>query len=84
MKKLNIFFFFVVSSWLLYGCSATRHLPPGEKLYTGAIVTVSGPSLSVRERKTLRTDLKGLTKPKPNSKFLGLRIKLFIYNFFSI
>ena len=82
MKKLKNILFFVISSWLLYGCSATRHLPPGEKLYTGAIVNVSGPSLGVRERKTLRTDLKGLTKPKPNTKFLGLRIKLFIYNLF--
>src|ERR1700704_4639063 len=82
MKRLKNIFFFVVSSWLLYSCSAARHLPPDEKLYTGAIVTVSGPSLGVRERKTLRTDLKGLTRPKPNTKFLGIRMKLFIYNLF--
>jgi outer membrane protein assembly factor BamA len=27
-------------------------------------------------------DLTGLTRPKPNSKFLGLRLKLNIYNLF--
>jgi outer membrane protein insertion porin family len=77
--------FFIYISVVCYffstGCSSTRHLPPGEKLYTGANVVVTG-APSVREKKVLETDLKGLTRPKPNSKFLGLRLKLSIYNLF--
>jgi len=66
---------------LLTACSSTRHLPPGEKLYVGARVNVSGTTTTI-EKKVLRTDLQGLTRPKPNSKFLGLRLKLSIYNLF--
>src|SRR6185436_14194489 len=37
---------------------------------------------TVREKKVLQEDLQGLTRPKPNSKFLGIPIKLSIYNLF--
>jgi len=67
---------------VLWGCSGTRHLPEGEKLYTGARVDVEGPSLAVRERKVLKKDLEGLTRPRPNSRFLGLPVRLGIYNLF--
>lgn len=63
-------------------CSNTRHLPDGDKLYTGANVNVEGPSLPLREKKVLRADLEGLTRPKPNTKLLGVRFKLSIYNMF--
>jgi outer membrane protein insertion porin family len=67
--------------FLISACSSTRHLPPGDKLYTGANINVSGAS-TVREKKVLEEDLQGLTRPKPNTKFLGLRLKLNIYNLF--
>lgn len=67
---------------LLLACNNTRHIPKTEKLYVGARVNVKGPSLVARERKALKEDLTGLTKPKPNSTFLGMRIKLSIYNLF--
>jgi outer membrane protein insertion porin family len=73
--------FFILAVFLWAGCSNTRHLPENEKLYAGATVTVNGVS-NARERKTLRSDLQGLTRPKPNSKFLGMRLKLSIYNLF--
>ncbi|MFL5787134.1 MAG: BamA/TamA family outer membrane protein [Flavisolibacter sp.] len=62
-------------------CSNTKNIPANDKLYTGASINLSGAS-SVREKKTLKEDLAGLTRPKPNSKVLGLRIKLSIYNAF--
>src|SRR5258706_1032315 len=67
---------------LVSACSNTRHLQAGNKLYTGANVIVSGPSLPIQQRKVLREDLNGLTRPKPNSKLLGMRFKLSIYNMF--
>lgn len=80
-SKKFYFLFFLISSLLWAGCSTTRHIPPNDKLYTGASITVNGAS-NVRERKTLVEDLQGLTRPKPNTSFLGLRYKLAIYNMF--
>jgi len=67
--------------FLVTACSNTKHLPAGDKLYTGARTIVNGTS-TVREKKILKEDLEGLTRPKPNSKFLGIPIKLSIYNLF--
>ena len=67
--------------FLLSACSNTRHLPADDKLYTGATITVNGTS-TVQEKKVLQQDMGGLTRPKPNSKFLGIPIKLSIYNLF--
>jgi outer membrane protein insertion porin family len=67
--------------FLVTGCSNTRHLPEGEKLYVGANVVVDGAD-RIREKRVLQTDLEGLTRPRPNSKLLGVRLKLSIYNLF--
>ncbi|MGZ3848213.1 MAG: translocation and assembly module lipoprotein TamL [Flavisolibacter sp.] len=75
-------FFFIISCLLFWACSNTRHLPANEKLYVGATVAVSGPHLAIKQKKVLRADLNGLTRPRPNSKLLGARVKLAIYNLF--
>jgi outer membrane protein insertion porin family len=74
-------FLLIILALFWSGCGSTKSVPKNDKLYTGATVTISG-TKSVRERKTLRSDLKGLTRPKPNAKFLGIRFKLGLYNFF--
>ncbi|HLA56007.1 MAG TPA: hypothetical protein VK623_07890, partial [Flavobacterium sp.] len=64
----------------VYGCSNTKYLSEGELLYTGGKVTVEDSLIKRKERKALEKELKGLLRPKPNSKILGLRPKLLIYN----
>jgi outer membrane protein insertion porin family len=71
-----------IGSLLATSCSPTKHLGPNEKLYTGATVKVNGPSLGSRQKKVLRSDLQGLTRPEPNTRFLGIPVKLMIYNMF--
>ena len=66
----------------LFSCSVTKHLPEGEKLYTGAVVNLDAPGAIPREKKVLKTDLQGLTRPRPNTRFIGIPIKLGIYNMF--
>lgn len=67
----------------LVACSATKHLPEGDKLYTGARIKLEGTTeLTRKEHIVLRSDLQGLTRPKPNTRFLGLPLKLNLYNFF--
>jgi hypothetical protein len=48
----------------------------------GSSIDLKGPNLTVRQKKTLRNDLLGLSRPRPNSKLLGMRVKLSIYNLF--
>jgi hypothetical protein len=81
VKKTSYYIVLCFISSLFAACSSTRHLPPGEKLYTGATIDVNGVA-TVREKKVLTEDIEGLTRPKPNTKFLGMRIKLWIHNLF--
>ncbi len=60
-------------------CSNTRLLPPGEALYTGATVKIKD-AISKKNKNILEDDLSKLTRPKPNSKFLGMRLKLSFFN----
>ncbi|HYH16514.1 MAG TPA: hypothetical protein VD794_14895, partial [Flavisolibacter sp.] len=68
--------------FLLGACSPTKHLPEGEELYTGATVNLETTGTTARQQKVLKSDLQGLTRPKPNSRFLGIPFKLGIYNMF--
>ena len=68
MKTGNFIIIVLAGCLIFAGCNNTKHLPAGDKLYTGARVSVSGTS-TVREKKVLQEDLGGLTRPKPNSKF---------------
>lgn len=61
-------------------CSNTKYLPDGELLYTGAKVTMKGAETLKKEHKALKPELEKLLRPKPNSKILGLRPKLFLFN----
>lgn len=65
---------------VLASCSATKNLPAGDALYTGASVTVSDSLMQGKKKKALRKELSALTRPKPNSRFLGMPVKLYIYN----
>ncbi len=72
-----VFFILIIS---VVSCSNTRHLPPGDALYTGASVKITDKDISSKMKKTLQDDLAKLTRPKPNSKLLGIRFKLTFFN----
>src|ERR1700750_3458221 len=76
-----LLFLVVLSALAWTGCSSTKSVPANDKLYTGATVTLKNVA-NTREKKALKEDLDGLPRPKPNSKFLGIRLKLGIYNMF--
>lgn len=77
------YIFFWTLLLLFASCSSTKSLPEGEKLYTGATVRLNGREVSARQKKVLKSDLQGLTRPKPNIRVLGLPVKLYIYNAFA-
>jgi len=71
----------VVFISLLASCSNTKYLPEKETLYVGSgIKYVSSDSSAKSQKAVLKEELKSIILPKPNSKILGLRIKLWLYN----
>lgn len=91
MKIANCTYYCLLAiGMIVSSCSSTKNLPPGDALYTGAKIDfresrrdTSSAKLSHKEKKALRTELLGLTRPIPNSKFLGIPFKLNIYNAFA-
>lgn len=64
-------------------CSPVKHIPKGDALYMGAKVKLENATNSTKqEKKVLLEDLEGLTRPKPNGRFLGIPFKLMLWNFF--
>lgn len=68
---------------VISSCSTTRTVPEGDRLYTGSEVkwikdTVSGKR--PRDYSTLMDGLEKKIRPNRNRKFLGMPIKLWLYN----
>ena len=80
MKCKYIKYLILPFLFIIWGCSNTKYLSEGELLYLGASVKVVDATMKKKERKDLETELEKLPRPKPNSSFLGLRPKLYIYN----
>ena len=80
MKAKNLHYFLFLLLLITCSCSTTKYLPEGELLYVGGKVKVIDTTISRKQRKSLEKELEELLRPKPNSKILGLRTKLFFYN----
>ncbi len=77
---MRLFAILSIPIFLFTACSSTRNIPAGDKLYTGAKVTIES-STPLKEKKAIRKEAESVLKIQPNSKFLGLPMKLWIYNF---
>jgi outer membrane protein insertion porin family len=66
--------YILIVCFLVTGCSPK--LPPGENLFVGSTVKIENSKRGAREKKALKSELAGLVRPRPNSKFLGIRWKL--------
>ncbi|MBC6608711.1 BamA/TamA family outer membrane protein [Hymenobacter sp. BT188] len=69
----------VVLALVLAGCSGTKFIPEGSKLYTGSTVTLKSES-AIPNESVLTTELESVITPKPNSSILGLRPKLYFWH----
>ena len=73
--------FFLWLPVLFYSCSETKSLEEGQYLYDGAKINIkANPTLPRSKRKDLKEELEGLLRPKPNGSFLGIKVKLLLYN----
>jgi outer membrane protein assembly factor BamA len=82
MKKhlsiLNILFIVAMLTGL-FACNSSKYLTDGEVLYTGADVKIKS-SGKTPPGKEIKAELNDLLRPTPNSKLLGIRFKLWVYN----
>lgn len=69
-----------VAAALLAGCSATKSVPDGAALYTGAKIDF-GENEKLATKK-LTSDLYEVLVPEPNDRIAGLPIRLYLYQFF--
>jgi outer membrane protein insertion porin family len=61
-------------------CSGTKHLPSGEKLYTGAEIKLeSADQIKNKKQRAVKIAVKNSIRPAPNKAFLGMRPKLWVY-----
>lgn len=70
----------LVATLLIASCSNTKYLAEGESLFIGTDVEFNNHRAPRKEEKVMKEDLENAVRPRPNSKFLGMRIKLAIYN----
>ena len=79
MRLVVLLFFILIFLLLLAGCGGTRYLPDGQKLYTGAKITLKHDK-DIEVSSSLKSELKSVVTPKPNSAIFGfLRPKLWLY-----
>ncbi len=64
---------------MIAGCSVNKYLQPGEVFYNGAKIKIKRDSVKVVKPKLLAAELEGLLRPKPNTKILGRRQKVWYY-----
>ena len=78
-KENHFFLFIPLFILLISGCSNTKYLPAGEDLYVGATIKVESKD-RIKDKKTIKSELSKLARPKPNERILWMRAKLWIYN----
>jgi outer membrane protein insertion porin family len=59
-------------------CTGTKHLPYGEKLYTGAKIKLESAD-KIKNKGLVRSAAKDAIRPEPNKSFLSIRTKLWKY-----
>jgi len=81
MKRNGSFHTIALSFLITFSaCSNTKFLTDHQALYIGSKVEVDDSTMRNKAKKELAGTLNDLTRPKPNSNILGLRLKLFAYN----
>ena len=80
MGNKTAIFFWIISLLFIMSCNSTKLVPKGDALYTGATIKVKDSTLSRKEKNRIIDQTEHLPRPLPNSKFLGIPFKLFLYN----
>ncbi|MDO4726650.1 MAG: BamA/TamA family outer membrane protein [Porphyromonadaceae bacterium] len=63
---------------VIYSCSVKKYIPEGELLYTGAKLKIEKDK-KIKDFGSVRSEIEETIRPRPNSKFLGIRLGLYFY-----
>ncbi|WP_378173510.1 BamA/TamA family outer membrane protein [Aquimarina sp. SS2-1] len=63
---------------LQYSCGVKRFIPDGEKLYTGATLSLETDE-KVKNLKAIEQEVETVVGPEPNTKILGVKLGLYAY-----
>lgn len=82
IKPLNkyLFFFTILSIFYLGSCSNAKYVPEGDYLYMDGQVKIVSDTIPEQYIKPLSEELESLLRPKPNSEFLGMMPRVYLYN----
>jgi outer membrane protein insertion porin family len=80
MRNRKAIYFFTIGMIFFASCNTTKLVPKGDALYTGATIKVKDSTLSKQEQKKIVELTENIPRPLPNSKFLGIPLKLNLYN----
>ncbi|KDN54559.1 translocation and assembly module lipoprotein TamL [Flavobacterium seoulense] len=78
--KINSYITLLFSVSLLLGCSGTSKIPEGDLLYTGHNLSVKKGEEPKKIRKSIKSELDDMIRPKPNKSIFGMRPGIFFYN----
>lgn len=76
--KFKIVFILTSALLVLQSCAVKKYIPEDEMLYTGATVEIKSDSI-IKNESQLKSVLEEALLPKPNKKFLGMRVGLHYY-----
>ncbi len=80
-KKYQHILFLSACIIFLASCSNTKYLADNQNLFVGSKMKIEAPKrVPSGTKKQLDEELENLVRPKPNSKILGMRVKLWAYN----
>lgn len=72
------FLLMAVMFMALQSCSVKKYIPEDKKLYSGGKVELDSEE-AIEHEKRLKESLEEVLQPKPNKKFLGMRLGLYYY-----
>lgn len=70
----------LASLLFISSCNSTKYLSENDHLYVGGNVEIHRENLDEKRKQTYEESLENYLMPKPNTKFLGMRFKLGMYN----
>lgn len=77
MKLFHYISSYIAGLLLLSACSVSKHLPEGQKLYTGAKLTIEKPDTIVADN--LQAELDATIIPEPNARLFRFPWKVWFY-----
>jgi outer membrane protein insertion porin family len=80
MARLVLYLLIIATLLTVSSCSITKKVPDNDALFLGSGVKVESDSLSKKKKTAIRSQLKPLTRPRPNKRFIGIPLKLHFYN----